>query len=106
MISISLKENPGKFWFKSAFPKRDRNTNEQQKNEAGMPLWELTCELKQPESYELDIVKVIIAANQNPADVIEVNDKVEFAGLVFRAGVVEKNRWFNFTAEKMGRAKD
>ena len=102
MLNIPINKPIGVYIFDGASPKREYGTETQQTNEAGMPIWSVSCFVRQADSTRSESITVNVPSRTNPADTIQPFSPVGFEGLGVRTGRSSNGSWVAFWADRIG----
>lgn len=99
----------GTCFFRAAFPRMEYEGNERTDRQAttqeGTPLWSVKVEATQDGS-SVESVFVVVPCPRNPAEGLQLNEDVQFAGLRLISGNRRSGgRWERFEADKIIRKK-
>lgn len=104
MLTVEVKNTLGVLRFDGAFPKKDFESGIQ-KEKDGVPLWQVVCLLRQPDSNVSDKITVVIPAQKNPSEFIEPFAQIGFENLRILTGEQNGRTWVAFHADKVGLVK-
>lgn len=108
-ITVGDSTKVGRFYFKRTFAKSvyqgSKRTNQQEKNEKGVPLWSVRAELSQDGRTAEDVF-IVVALDRDPAEGLQLNEEIGFRGLAIISGQRKSGgRWERLEADGIVRKK-
>ena len=102
MLTIPITKPIGIYIFDGASPKREYGTETQQVNDNGLPIWAVSCFVRQADSTHSESITGNVPSRTNPADSIQAFSPVGFEGFGVRTGRSSNGSWVAFWADRIG----